>query len=207
MRPRIKICGITNREDALFCAHSGADALGFIFYSKSPRYIDPVKAKSIIEALPPFVTPVGVFVNERHEQIEKTIRDTGIRAIQLSGDETPDECRNHSIAVIKAFRIRSRTHIETINNYHLSATMLDGAKNGVYDGSDTTADFSITIEMKKHFPLILSDGLSPENIIDAVKTVAPYAVDINSGIERLPGIKDHEKTALLFRRIAAIEKE
>jgi phosphoribosylanthranilate isomerase len=205
VRPRIKICGITNREDALFCAHSGADALGFIFYSNSPRYIDPVKAKSIIDALPPFVTPVGVFVNERREQIEKTIRETGIRAIQLSGDETPDECRNHSIAVIKAFRIRTRTRIETISNYRLSAAMLDGATDGVYGGSGTTADFSIAIEMKKHFPLILSGGLSPENIIDAVRTVSPYAVDINSGIERLPGIKDHEKTASLFHKIAEID--
>jgi phosphoribosylanthranilate isomerase len=204
MKPRVKICGITNREDALFCAHSGADALGFIFYTESPRYIDPAKAKLIIDTLPPFVTPVGVFVNERRERIEQITRETGIRAIQLSGDETPDDCRNHLAAVIKAFRIRSMAEVEIIRNYRLSSALLDGAKDGVYGGSGIKADFSIAIEMKKYFPLILSGGLSPENIIDAINTVAPYAVDINSGIERLPGIKDHEKVTLLFRLIAGI---
>jgi phosphoribosylanthranilate isomerase len=201
MKPRVKICGITNREDALFCAHSGADALGFIFYRESPRFIEPAKAMLIIDSLPPFVTPVGVFVNESRDGIEHTIRETGIRAIQLSGDETPDACKHYSVRTIKAFRMRNQAEIESIKSYSLAAAMLDGAKDGVYGGSGTTTDFSIAIRMKEYFPLILSGGLSPENIIDAVKTVKPYAVDINSGVERLPGIKDHDRIRLLFHRL------
>jgi phosphoribosylanthranilate isomerase len=207
MKPRVKICGITNREDALFCAHSGADALGFIFFPESPRFIESVKAKSIIDSLPPFITPVGVFVNERRERIEQIIRETGIRAIQLSGDEKPEDCMHFSVRVIKAFRFKTHDELHQLKKFQISAAMLDGAKDGLYGGTGMKADFSIAIEVKKHFPLVLSGGLSPNNIIDAIETVTPYAVDLNSGVERLPGIKDHGKIASLFHRIALIGKE
>ncbi|MFI5253566.1 MAG: phosphoribosylanthranilate isomerase [Bacteroidota bacterium] len=206
MKPRVKICGITNKEDALLCAHAGADALGFIFYPKSPRYIDPMKAKMIIDTLPPFVTPVGVFVNEQRERINQIISISGIRALQLSGDEKSEDCENYPIDVIKAFRIRDKSDFEYVKQYPVSAVMLDGADKDTYGGSGTLADFSIAVELKKYFLLILSGGLSPDNITDAVNRIHPYAIDINSGIEHSPGHKDHHNVRLLFERLHQIEE-
>jgi phosphoribosylanthranilate isomerase len=205
MRTCVKICGITHKEDAQLCAQLGADAVGFIFYRKSPRYIDPAKAKTIIDSLPPFIAPVGVFVNEDRERILQIIQDTGIRAIQLSGDEQPDDCKNYPVKVIKAFRLQDDGDVNPIAAYPISAALLDGAPEGTYGGSGVLASHSVALEMKKYFPLILAGGLTPDNISDALTNVAPYAVDVNSGVEKAPGIKDYEKVQLLFQNINQLE--
>ena len=186
-------------EDALFAAKSGADALGFIFYTESPRYIDPLIAREIIEELPPHVIPVGVFVNMGKLRIGQTIAETGIREIQLSGDESPDDCKLYPVNVVKSFRISDTANVERIKHYTLSAAMLDGAGEGSYGGSGKLADFGIALEMKKYFPLILAGGLNPDNIADAINAVQPYGVDVNSGVEKEPGIKDHTKIEKLFK--------
>jgi len=201
VRPRIKICGITNPEDALLAARLGADALGFIFYEKSPRCIVPEKAAAIIQKLPPFITPVGVFVNADRRDIEDIIRATRILALQLSGDETPADCSGYSLPVIKSFRIRSVADVETVKGFTISAALLDGAKDGEYGGSGTLADFTLAGEIRKFHPLILAGGLTPDNILDAVLATLPYGVDVNSGIEMMPGRKDPEKMQLLFHRL------
>ncbi len=204
MKPRVKICGITNAEDALYCANAGADALGFIFYEKSPRYIDPGESTEIIGHLPPFIVPVGIFVNEKRGVIERTIVKTGIRVIQLSGDERPEDCLGYSVKVVKAFRINNRADIEKVSHYTISAAMLDGAKDGSYGGSGSLADFSIALEMKRIHPLILAGGLNPDNVPHAIQTVQPYAIDVNSGVEIAPGKKDHVKVDLLFERLSQL---
>ncbi|MBI3363478.1 MAG: phosphoribosylanthranilate isomerase, partial [Ignavibacteriae bacterium] len=175
MKPRVKICGITNSEDAALAVRAGADALGFIFYEKSPRYITPQVAASIIQHLPPFITPVGVFVNAAREFIEEVIRTTTIRAIQLSGEETPDDCTGYSVSVIKSFRIRKWEEVESVKRFTIAAAMLDGAKDGQYGGSGDVADFTIGKEIRKFHPLILAGGLNPDNVIEAVRAVQPYA--------------------------------
>lgn len=201
MPPKVKICGMTNREDAMFCARAGADMLGFIFYDKSPRNIDPLTAAAIIEELPSYVTPVGVFVNQSRATIEKVISQTNIRALQLSGDESPTDCQDFSVRVIKAFRIRKRQELDQLKRYNVSAILLDGAPAGTYGGSGVLPDFSIAIEMKDVKPLFLAGGIGPDNVIKVVQTVEPYGLDINSGVEQSPGKKDHEKIALLFERL------
>ncbi len=204
MRPRVKICGITNLEDALLAAQAGADALGFIFYEKSPRSITAENAAIIIRQLPPFITPVGVFVNADREFIDTTIERTGIRAIQLSGDESPAECNGYPVSVIKSFRIRRGEEVEAVRHFTISAAMLDGAKDGQYGGSGTVPDFTIAAEIRKFHPLILAGGLNPENIVEAVHATRPYAVDVNSGIETRPGKKDPAMLRLLFQRLGSL---
>jgi phosphoribosylanthranilate isomerase len=201
MKPRVKICGITNLEDALNCAHAGADALGFIFYKKSPRYIEPKEAATIIQHLPLFITPVGVFVNESRNRIEEISKQTHIRIIQMSGDESPADCTGFSVKVWKSFRIKNLHEVEAVKEYTIAAAMLDGAGNGIYGGSGVLADFSIALAMKKFHPVILAGGLNPDNVLDAIQAVQPYAVDINSGVESIPGKKDHAKVALLFKAL------
>lgn len=205
MLPKVKICGMTNREDAIFSASAGADMLGFIFYDKSPRYIEPSAAATIIGELPPYVTPVGVFVNETRTAIERIINETGIRALQLSGEETPQDCQGYSVKIVKAFRIRQHQEIDKLKRYTVSAFMLDGAPEGKYGGSGTLPDFSIALEMKELKPLFLAGGINPENVVRVVQSVGPYALDVNSGVEETPGKKDHKKVALLFERLNRLE--
>ena len=203
MKPLVKICGMTNLQDALFCAPAGADALGFIFYKKSPRYIEPSKAAGIIKLLPPSTKPIGVFVNEQRETIESIVRLTRLHGIQLSGDEPPADCEGYSVPVWKVFRIRDMRQVKNVKPYAINAAMLDGASGAAYGGSGTLADFSVAIEMKKYHPLILAGGLGPDNILNAIGTVRPYAVDVNSSVELAPGKKDPNKVNQLFTLLQA----
>src|SRR5262245_14748294 len=139
--PRIKICGITNLEDALFCSQMGAHALGFIFYRKSPRFIEPSKAGMIIRHLPPSVTPVGVFVDEPRENITSLIRQAGLKTVQLSGDGPASHCDGYEVEVWKAFRIRERQQVERTKEYTIAAALLEGASDAELGGSGKLPDF------------------------------------------------------------------
>ncbi len=202
MKPRVKICGITNMEDAAFAAHAGADALGFIFYEKSPRYITPEQAAAIIRRLPDYIIPVGVFVNETRKKISSIIEKTSIRIIQLSGDEKPEDCTGFSAKVWKAFRFKNIDDVDEIKEFTIAAALLDGSRDNMYGGTGTLADFSIAVAMKDFHPVILAGGLNPDNILNAISHVQPYAVDVNSGVESSPGKKDHAKISLLFEKLA-----
>ena len=201
MKPRVKICGITNLEDALFCAQAGANALGFIFYDESPRYVQPSAAAAIIAQLPTYVTPVGVFVNADRKTIERIIAETHIRIVQLSGDESPEDCVGFNNKIWKAFRIEDKHEVEMLRKYQINAAILDSSKPGMYGGSGVLPDFSIAREMKQFHPLVLAGGLNAENISTVIETVQPYAIDVNSGVESAPGKKDHNKIRMLFRKI------
>jgi phosphoribosylanthranilate isomerase len=190
---RVKVCGITNEEDALKAARLGAWALGFIFYRKSPRYIKPAAARKIIRRLPPFVTPVGVFVNEKEEVIKRIADTCGIRTLQFHGEETPGFLRNFKeFRTIKAFRILDKLPLKSLSKYHADAFLFDTFKKGIYGGTGEVFNWALFKEIESlERPLILSGGLHAGNIREAVRKVNPFAVDISSGVERSPGKKDH----------------
>jgi len=190
MRTRVKICGITNLKDAAAAVESGADALGFVFYAKSPRHIEPAKAAVIIKTLPPFVTSVGVFLDETLEGLQNAVSQSGVTCVQLHGGETPEFCDHVGALVIKAFRIKGFDDLEAIGKYRTGAYLLDTFKAGVPGGTGQTFDWEIALEAKKLGRIILSGGLNPGNVLDAVRHVNPYAVDVSSGVEKSPGIKD-----------------
>jgi phosphoribosylanthranilate isomerase len=190
---KIKICGITNLEDALAAADTGADALGFNFYKKSPRYIDPEKAAEIISQLPPFVMPVGVFVNEREEKIQEIQQLACLQAIQLHGDESPEFCQRFGGRVIKAFQVKDKESIKHMAHYHVGAFLLDSYRDGVHGGTGETFDWHLAVVAKTFGKVILAGGLNPENVAEAVKLVQPYGVDVAGGVEKEKGIKDHAK--------------
>ena len=192
---RIKICGITNREDALKAAGLGAWALGFNFYKKSPRFIAPAKAKKIIGDLPPFVTPVGIFVNQPLGAIRDIIEHCNLGAIQLHGDEDHHFChrlRRYGAKVIKVFRVGPEFDLGILQDYHVDAFLFDTLSDDAVGGTGKTFDWSLLKEIKgQHKPFILSGGLNPQNVIEPVNAMKPYAVDVASGVESAPGKKDH----------------
>ena len=192
---KIKICGITNLEDALFAADAGADALGFNFYQKSPRYIDPLEAQKIIESLPPLIAVVGVFVNEPEpNRVAEMASQLKLTAIQLHGDESPDYCAQLSDwRVTKALRVSSTFRPEHAGRYNVSAVLLDAYKAGEYGGTGEIFEWDIAIQAKKFAKIILAGGLNPLNVADAVRAVQPFAVDVASGVESSPGKKDRNK--------------
>jgi len=190
---RAKICGITNRNDAQCAVDHGADALGFIFYDKSPRYVVPEKAGEIISDLPPFITPVGVFVNATETQIDMAVKLAGLRAIQLHGDEPPGACLGHSVPVIRALRVGESFEVEIMQSYLVDTFLLDTAKSGSYGGTGETFDWAMAEKAKDFGRIILSGGLNPGNVREAIDQVSPYAVDTSSGVEAEPGVKDHAK--------------
>ncbi len=192
MSVRVKICGITRAEDALRAVEYGADALGFVFFEGSPRHVFPETAGRIIEQLPPFVTTVGVFVNEHPNVIEETIKIAGIDIVQLHGDEPPELC-NRWPRTIKAFRVRELSDLDTIQRYRASAYLLDAYSPEDYGGTGQSFNWDIAIEAKRYGPVILAGGLNPENILEAIKKVRPYGVDVSSGVEKDRGIKDPQK--------------
>jgi len=194
-KSRVKICGITNLEDALKAAELGADALGFIFYKLSPRHISPRTAALIVRELPPFVVPVGVFVDEEPGKVASVAAETGISAVQLHGSETPEYCERlmGSLKVIKAVRIKERSDIMRLRSYNVSAFLLDTFREGVPGGTGETFDWEIALEAKALGRVILSGGLNPGNVREAIEKVEPYAIDASSGLETKPGKKDHKK--------------
>jgi phosphoribosylanthranilate isomerase len=196
MTTRIKICGITNRDDALLAVELGADALGFIFYNKSPRRVTLEQAAAICRALPPFVATVGVFVNAMQQEIEPTLAPRGARltALQFHGDEPPEFCRRFTVRTIKAIRVRDEDSLRAAAEYDVDALLLDTYTDIERGGTGRTFDWSLAVSAKKiGRPIILSGGLTTENVQEAIRKVRPYAVDVSSGVEREPGRKDPEK--------------
>ena len=189
---RIKICGITNLEDALLAADLGVDALGFVF-SKSPRRVEADVAEGIINQLPPFLSSVGVFADEPDEIVKHVARRCKLNIIQLHGDEEPDYLKNFHRKIIKAFRIKTETDLIPIPTYKAQAYLLDSRVEGKKGGSGVTFDWNLAIKAKKYGRIILSGGLTSENVTEAIQKVLPYAVDVSSGIETSPGKKDSAK--------------
>lgn len=197
---RVKICRTMNLDDALFAAACGADALGFIFYPKAASYVPPERAAEIVRGLPPFVTPVGVFVDEPFDRVAGVAGVVGLRAVQLHGDESPEYCRRFpGVRVIKAFRIGERFGVERLADYEVDAFLLDAYDPNLRGGTGRTFNWDIAVEAKRYGNVILSGGLSPDNVADAIARVAPYAVDVGSGVESAPGQKDREKVAAFIR--------
>jgi phosphoribosylanthranilate isomerase len=191
---RIKICGITNLDDALYASELGADALGFVFYEKSPRYVRPEEAGRIIRALPPFVTPVGVFVDPCEDDVMDAVAASGIRVLQFHGSEKPEFCRAFWMPYVKAFRVRDMESLEGLGAYgDASAYLLDAYSESGFGGTGMTFNWDAAVFAKKFGRVILAGGLTPDNVAQAVEQVWPYAVDVSSGVEAGKGRKDHEK--------------
>lgn len=190
---RVKICGITCLDDALMAAEAGADALGFVFYKKSPRYVDPEKASAIIAGLPAFVQVVGLFVNEALDLVNLTADSCRLDIVQLHGDESPAYCQSVRRRVMKAFRVRGMESLAPMARYSVAGLLLDAYSPDSYGGTGERFDWDFAVAAKRHGPIILAGGLDPDNVASAVARVAPYAVDVSSGVESSPGRKDPEK--------------
>ncbi len=190
---KVKICGITNLADASTAVRLGADALGFIF-APSPRRIAPQTAREIIRAVPPFVKTVGVFVNEAPATIREVMQHCGLDLVQLHGDESPALCEELMPCTIKTLRIKDESSLQTSQPYYgkVRALLLDTYSKEKAGGTGKTFDWKLAIKIKEMgIPIILSGGLGPSNIDLAIHTVRPYAVDVNSGVEKCPGKKSH----------------
>jgi len=197
---KVKICGITNLEDAKAAVSFGADAIGFIFYKKSPRYISPAKAKKIIAQLPPYIIPVGVFVNEKAPHLKRIIKACGLQAVQLHGDESPAFCRQFKkCMVIKAVRVKSAEDIKECKRYPVDAVLLDTYVPGTYGGTGKVFDWKSIARKKPRIPVIVSGGLNARNVARAIRTVKPYAVDVSSGVEYMPGKKSEKRLKQFFK--------
>ena len=196
---RVKICGITNIDDAITAVKFGADALGFVFYHKSPRQITPAAARKIVREIPPLVTTVGVFVDEDPKSVERILEHVRLDCAQLHGEEPPEACLIDR-KVIKAIRIQGPEDIEQMKDYRVAGFLLDAYLPDMPGGTGRKFNWKHALEAKKFGPIILAGGLTPENVEEAIKQVGPYGVDVSSGVEAKKGIKDHEKLRLFIQR-------
>jgi phosphoribosylanthranilate isomerase len=204
---RVKICGITNLEDALLAASLGAHALGFIFYQKSPRAIRPEAAREIIRALPPLVLSVGVFVDEEAQVVREISERVGLDWVQLHGRESPEYCRSLGRRVLKGFRIKNEASLAFLSEYQnaVQAFLLDTYRPGTPGGTGETFDWEIARQARKYGPVILAGGLTPDNVAAALQTAKPQGVDVASGVEVSPGKKDPGKLKAFFQAIKKME--
>jgi len=200
---RVKICGITNLEDALLAADLGADALGFIFYPPSPRSIAPDTARAIIAQLPPLVTTVGVFVDEDAATVKELAAQVGLDWLQLHGKETPEYCRSLGRRIIKVFRIQDENSLSGLAAYRevVQGLLLDTYKKGQVGGTGETFNWDLAREARQYGPIILAGGLTPANVVRAIAAAQPQAVDVASGVEARPGKKDPEKLKAFFAAV------
>ena len=196
---RVKICGITNREDALHAAACGADALGFVFYAGSPRCVTPEQVCAISAALPPFVSRVGLFVNEVPARIRAIAGECGLDVLQLHGDEPPEACLLPPFRVVKGVRPQTADDLAGLSAYPVAALLVDAAVPGQFGGTGQRADWQLAAQLAAAQRVILAGGLTPANVSAAVQAVRPYAVDVASGVEQAPGRKDPDKVAAFIR--------
>ena len=208
-KTRVKICGITNWTDAKRAVDAGADLLGFNFYAKSPRYIAPAKARRIVRRLPKRVSSVGVFVNETEQTMLAVARSVGLDALQLHGDESPAAVARlgGSVSVIKAVRAGKTFRPAQLSRFkRASAVLLDGFDRKLRGGTGKTFDWRVARRAKRYGRIFVAGGLTPENVAEAIRTAAPYAVDVCSGIEAKPGKKDPKRMRALMRAVEAAGK-
>jgi phosphoribosylanthranilate isomerase len=187
---KIKICGITNIDDARVAVEAGADMVGLIFYPPSPRYVSPQQAQRIVEILPASCRAVGVFVNEDVETIKRIACEAGVQVVQLHGSEPPEVCQQLAWPVFKTFRFTAAVRPEMMRNYRVKAFLIEGFHADYYGGSGSLADWHQTAALHKYGRIILAGGLTANNVAEAIRIVNPYAVDVCSGVEREAGKKD-----------------
>ncbi len=207
-RTRIKMCGTTNVKDAEAAVFAGVDALGFIFVKKSPRNIQSETAKEIISSLPPFINLVGVFVDRDLREVEELVKYTGLSYVQLHGEEEPEYCEELAFKLptckmIKAFRVGDKSKKEDFSPYNQFVTgfLLDTYVKDKEGGTGLVFDWNLIKQFDLQRPCILAGGLNPENVVNAIEAVHPFAIDINSGVELEPGRKDHAKLRLLTEQV------
>ncbi len=201
-RTRVKICGITRPQDALVAAQFGADAIGLVFYPKSPRNVNIEQAQVIMQALPAFVTTVGLFVNSKTSFVENTLAELPLDLLQFHGDESPEYCQQFAKPYIKALRMSPNIDIATlVQNYtHAKALLLDTYVKGLAGGTGKVFDWQqVPANLSK--PIILAGGLTPDNVNQAISTLQPYAVDVSGGVESSKGIKNAEKIAAFMQAV------
>lgn len=203
---RIKICGITRLEDALDAVHSGADALGLVFYDKSPRHVSLQQAAQIVDAIPPFVTLVGLFVNASAATVREVMQAIPLDALQFHGDETPDFCGQFGRPYLKAVRVKAGVDLVQYAADFSGAQglLLDAFVEGVPGGTGASFDWAL-IPYDLPLPVVLSGGLNAGNVADAIRKVRPYAVDVSSGVEESKGIKDAAKIATFINEVIKVD--
>lgn len=191
---KIKICGITNKQDAINASSLGVDMLGFVFYKKSKRYVEPKVERDIVSALPPSVIKVGVFVDEDKSKVLDIAENCELGMLQFHGDEDPGYCDSFrsSCKIIKAFRIKDKNSLKGINDYDVDFYMLDTYSEKSKGGTGKSFDWKIIEDLEFLKPVILSGGLAPENVAQAIQKFPPYGVDVSSGVEEAPGKKNLE---------------
>ena len=199
---RVKICGVTRLEDALLATRLGADALGFNFWPRSRRYLAPEAARAIVDRLPPFVTTVGVFVDQPPSEVLEAAARSGVEVLQLHGDESPEEVAAYPRPTVKALRLEGPVDLDLLARYRVRAFLLDAPSAG-FGGSGVTCDWALARAAAERVPVILAGGLTPQNLAQAIRAVRPYGVDVASGVESSPGVKDPEK----LRRFVLAAKE
>lgn len=207
---KVKICGITSAEDATVAVEAGADALGFVFYRKSPRYIEPAMARQIVMGLPPLVLPVGVFVNEEQSVVRNLMDDCGLSLAQLHGSESAAYCQELGRPVLKALRVKDRSAFLALAEFRgragVRGFVLDAFSDQAYGGTGQVIDWQLAAEAAKAANILLAGGLTPDNVQQAIQAVQPYGVDVSSGVEREPGKKDHEKVRAFIRAARVVSQ-
>jgi len=197
------MCGITSGADAALCAAAGADAIGFIFVEDTPRYIPPAAARDIVAGLPPFVTAVGVFWDHPREHVLAVVRECRLGAVQLHGDEDPDAVRDLPVPVIKTIKVREAADLERMAPYRVAAFLLDSPERWSEGEARAPIPWALVPDRAGGRRVILSGGLTPDNVAEAVRAVRPFAVDVNSGVEARPGHKDPERVRRFMQAVAA----
>lgn len=203
MKPlHVKICGVTRVEDARAAVEAGADFIGINFYPASPRYVEPARAREIVAALPGGVEAAGVFVNEPAEKVNRIVEEAGLHLAQLHGAETPGDAARIRVPVIKALRIESEKDVAAAEAYQVDLFLIDTPSEG-WGGSGKTGDWKLAARACKRLRAFLAGGLTPDNVAEAVRAADPYGVDVCTGVERAPGVKDRTKVAVFIERARA----
>ncbi|HSA62468.1 MAG TPA: phosphoribosylanthranilate isomerase [Nitrospiraceae bacterium] len=205
---KVKICGITNAEDAEIAVGAGADALGFIMYRKSPRFVEPATARTIIAALPPFVLPIGVFVNESADRVRTLMDECGFTLAQLHGDESASYCENLKRPALKALRLKDRATFLALAEFQGRAQVrgfvIDAFSDQAYGGTGQTVDWTLAAEAARSAPILLAGGLTPSNVAAAIRQVRPYGVDVSTGVEESPGKKDPARVKAFIEAVRLV---
>lgn len=200
MSVKVKICGITNVQDAFLAAEAGADALGFVFWETSPRFVRIQEAAEISRQLPASIIRTGVFVNPSEELVMRAIGECGLNLLQFHGEESPEFCLRFGVLTMKAFRVRDASILEELPKYATDAWLLDAYAAGKPGGTGGTFNWALASEARrKGRPIFLAGGLTSQNVAEAIRVANPYGVDVSSGVEDAPGRKNPEKVRAFIR--------